>query len=361
MSYAAFEAEVARVNDLLCAVNLLVWDSRTMMPRGGVEARGKQIATLSTLAREIATGDTMQRAIETARTELNGGADTLRCRALDDAGAAIATLARIPASLVAAAAELKTEAQAIWARARAGNDFALFAPALERTIDLQRQVAEAIGYREHPYDALVNGYEPGMDWSRLHALYGELRAAIAPLLEAALQAQPARIDILERAYPIEGQKAFSKLLAARMGYDFERGRLDDTLHPFEISFTRSDVRITGRFRETWLPGGLFAVWHEAGHGIYEQGVAPAFTRSVFATDFVNLYAVGGASFGMHESQSRLLENRVGRSLRFLGAAFRGAAQHLPAAALGPLAARFLARRQRAAPRPQPRRGRRTHL
>ena len=101
-----------------------------------------------------------------------------------------------------------------------------------------------------------------------------------------------------------------------MGYDFERGRLDDTVHPFEISFTRTDVRITGRFRENWLPGGLFAVWHEAGHGIYEQGVSPDFTRSVFTTDFVNLYAVGGASFGMHESQSRLWENRVGRSRRF---------------------------------------------
>ena len=101
-----------------------------------------------------------------------------------------------------------------------------------------------------------------------------------------------------------------------MGYDFERGRLDDTVHPFEISFTRTDVRITGRFRENWLPGGLFAVWHEAGHGIYEQGVSPDFTRSVFTTDFINLYAVGGTSFGMHESQSRLWENRVGRSRRF---------------------------------------------
>ena len=88
------------------------------------------------------------------------------------------------------------------------------------------------------------------------------------------------------------------------------------MHPFEISFTRTDVRITGRFRENWLPGGLFAVWHEAGHGIYEQGVSPDFTRSVFTTDFVNLYAVGGASFGMHELQSRLWENRVGRSRRF---------------------------------------------
>jgi carboxypeptidase Taq len=317
MSFAAFEAEVARVNDILCAVNLLVWDSRTMMPRGGAEARGKQIATLTGLARDLATGDGMLRAIEAARRDLSGaGVDDLRLRAVEDAAAAIATLARIPAKLVADAAELKTKTQAIWAQARAGSDFALFAPALERTIDMQREIAGHIGYAEHPYDALSAGYEPDMTWSRLQRLYAELQTGLTPLLEAALQASPTRSDILERCYPIDGQKAFSTKLAARMGYDFERGRLDDTVHPFEISFTRSDVRITGRFRETWLPGGLFAVWHEAGHGIYEQGISPALTRSVFATDFVNLYAVGGASFGMHESQSRLWENRVGRSRQF---------------------------------------------
>ncbi len=126
------------------------------------------------------------------------------------------------------------------------------------------------------------------------------------------------------------QKAFGLEIAARLGYDLGRGRLDDTVHPFEISFTRNDVRITSRFRETWLPGGFFALWHEAGHGMYEQGVAPEFTRSIFATDLVNLYAVGGASFGMHESQSRLWENRVGRSRRFWELHFGELQSHFPA-------------------------------
>ena len=146
-----------------------------------------------------------------------------------------------------------------------------------------------------------------------------------------------------------------------MGYDFERGRLDDTVHPFEISFTRSDARITGRFRENWLPGGLFAVWHEAGHGIYEQGISPDFTRSVFTTDFVNLYAVGGASFGMHELQSRLWENRVGRSRRFWEQNFGALRSAIPRAARRCVGRRVLARGQRAAPEPDPGRGRRTHL
>jgi carboxypeptidase Taq len=329
MSFAAFETEIAKVNDILCAVNLLTWDSRTMMPPGGVDARGKQIATLVGIARDLSTGDGMQRAIEEARLELSGvPASDIRRLAVEQAAAAIGTLSRIPASLVAAAAELKTRAQAAWTRARAADDFAGFAPLLERTMEMQREIAGAIGYSEHPYDALVATYEPDMTWTRLRTLYGELQQALGPLLDAAKGA-PVRPDILERAYPIERQRAFSSAVAVRFGYDFDRGRLDNTVHPFEISFTRSDVRITGRFRETWLPGGLFAVWHEAGHGIYEQGISERFTRSAFTTDFVNLYAVGGASFGMHESQSRLWENRVGRSRRFWELHFSDLAAEFP--------------------------------
>jgi carboxypeptidase Taq len=287
-----------------------------MMPPGGVDARGKQIATLVGLARDLATGDGLQRAIEDARGELEGAPlNDVRRLAVEQAAEAIGTLSRIPAGLVGAAAELKTVAQAAWSRARAANDFAAFAPLLERTMEMQREIAMAIGYGEHPYDALVTTYEPGMTWSRLRGLYGELRQGLLPLLATAREAK-VRAEILDRAYPVERQRAFSSQIAARFGYDFNRGRLDDTVHPFEISFTRSDVRITGRFREIWLPGGLFAVWHEAGHGMYEQGVSEQFSRSTFTTDFVNLYAVGGTSFGTHESQSRLWENRVGRSRRF---------------------------------------------
>ncbi|MBO9183017.1 carboxypeptidase M32 [Rhizobium sp. L80/93] len=316
MSFAVFETEIARINDILCAVNLLTWDSRTMMPAGGVEARGRQIATLVGLARDMATGDGLQRAIETARAELRGASsDDLRLVAVEQAAASIAKLSRIPAKLVAASTTLKTQAQAAWVKARAANDFAGFAPVLERTMEMQREIAGALGYEEHPYDALVDTYEPGMRLSKLQTLYGQLQQSLIPLLAQAKEAR-VRSEILDRSYPVETQRQFSSMMATRLGYDFGRGRLDDAVHPFEISFTRSDVRITGRFRETWLPGGLFAVWHEGGHGLYEQGISEQFSRSTFTTDFVNLYAVGGASFGMHESQSRLLENRVGRSRRF---------------------------------------------
>lgn len=317
MSYAAFEAEMGRVNDLLCVVNLLGWDARTVMPAGGVATRGAQVATLTGLARELATGEAMARAIGAARAALaDAPADDIRHLALDRAEAEIGVLARIPAALIAEQAELKTRAHAAWAEARRSNDFAGYAPVLKRLLELARETAEAIGYAEHPYDALVGLYEPGMTLKRLEAVYAGLKAALVPLIGRATAAPPPRTDFLARRYPIAAQKAFGLELARRLGYDLERGRLDDTVHPFEISFTRNDVRITSRFREDWLPGGFFALWHEAGHGMYEQGVAPEFTRTIFATDLVNLYAVGGASFGMHESQSRLWENRVGRSRRF---------------------------------------------
>lgn len=322
MSYAAFQSQIAALNDVLCAVNLLSWDARTMMPPGGVEARGHQVATLTTIARDMATGDALRRAIEGARRELDGAdPDDLRRRALDTAEREIAVLGRVPAALVAEIAGLKTVAQAAWAEARAASDFARFAPTLSRMMDLQRDLAEAIGFDEHPYDALVGMFEPGMTLSRLTALFATLRTAIEPLIARAAAAPRPRTDFLNRGFPVAAQKAFALDLAGRMGYDLGRGRLDDTVHPFEISFTRGDVRITSRFREDWLPGGMFALWHEAGHGMYEQGIAPDFTRTIFATDIVNLYAVGGASFGMHESQSRLWENRVGRSRRFWDHAF----------------------------------------
>lgn len=331
MSYADFEARMARINDVICAVNLLGWDARTMMPPGGIDARGHQVATLTDLARDLATGEDMRRAMDGARDELaSAPGDDIRRRALARAEAEIGTLSRIPSRIVSEMAGLKTRAHAAWAEARAKNDFAGYAPLLDRMMAMQREISAAIGGGVHPYDPLIGMYEPGMNYQRLQTIYGRLKSALVPLIERAAAAPQPRMDFLERPFPIAGQKAFGLKIAARMGYDLNRGRLDDTVHPFEISFTRDDVRITSRFRETWAPGGIFALWHEAGHGMYEQGVAPEFSRTIFATDIVNLYAVGGASFGMHESQSRLWENRVGRSRRFWALHFGDLRDRFPA-------------------------------
>ncbi len=330
MSYDAFQAQIARINDIICTVNLLAWDSRTMMPPGGVDARGRQVATLTDLARDLATGDELRRAMDGAREELAGAAeDDIRCRALARAEAEIGALSRIPARIISDMAGLKSRAHAAWVEARAADDFAGFAPLLEQMMAMQREISAAIGGGDHPYDPMIGMFEPGMTLAELRGIYDQLKTALVPLIERARASPQPDAGFLTQPFPIPMQKKFGLMLAERMGYDISRGRLDDTVHPFEISFTRDDVRITSRFRETWAPGGIFALWHEAGHGMYEQGVAPEFTRTVFTTDLVNLYAVGGASFGMHESQSRMWENRVGRSARFWDLHFGEFRDHFP--------------------------------
>jgi carboxypeptidase Taq len=317
VSYARFAAEIAPVTDVLCAINQLDWDANVMMPAAGTQTRGQQIATLIGLARSMLMTESLAHEIDSALKELASAPPSdRRRRAVEMTKAAIETLARVPERLLTEIAELRTNATRAWGEARARNDFQAYAPFLERTFALQRELADAIGYTEHPYDALVGRYEPGMTLSRLRRLFDSLKAGLRPLIAHAAGLDPPRRDFLDRPFAVAKQRDFARSIAARMGFDFARGRLDDTLHPFEIALTRNDVRLTGRFKETFLPTGLFAVWHEAGHGMYEQGLDPELTRSALSVDLLNLEANGGASFGMHESQSRLWENRVGRSRKF---------------------------------------------
>jgi carboxypeptidase Taq len=316
-AYQEFRDVVAGVNDILNAMNVLNWDARTQMPSGGNESRGHQLATLSGLAQEQLVSDGLLRLLERAEQETEGWPeDSIERRNLRAVREASELFRRTPERLTKDLAQLRSEAQQRWAEARATNDFSIFAPALERMVVLQRELAEVIGYVEHPYDALVSLYEPGMTQSKLQKLFTELRTGIMPLLER-VQAKPSpRVDFLRRDYPIELQRSFALEVARAFGYDLSRGRLDVSLHPFEISFTRHDVRITTRYTTNFLPSCLFGVLHETGHALYEQGVAPELTRTALTSDLPGLYAVGGASFGTHESQSRLWENLIGRSHAF---------------------------------------------
>ena len=300
----------AEINDLLCILNVLNWDARTQMPPGGSATRAQQSATLSGVAQEKLLSPAFEQA---ARAALDADAGN---RAAAQALSAVAALRRVPDALTRELAALKGEAQDLWAEARAASDFARFAPSLKRMVALSRELAGALGYQDHPYDALLNLYEPGLTTAALTPLFARLREHHVPLLRA-IQAQPdPRSDFLTRVYPAAEQRQFSLELAQAFGYDLSRGRLDASAHPFEISFTRQDVRITTRYQEQFLPGALFGTLHETGHALYEQGVAPELSRTVLASDLLGLYAVGGASFGTHESQSRLWENRVGRSQDF---------------------------------------------
>jgi carboxypeptidase Taq len=312
----ALAARIAAVNDVLCAQSVLTWDSRTMMPPGGATTRSRQIATLAGLARDLLVAPETGIALaEAERQSADLPEDHPTRRATAATRAAYDFHRRIPADLVARRAEARGLANAAWVHARATNDFALFAPYLQRNIDLARDFAHTAGWTSHPYDALLALYEPGETVASLRTLFAALKSGIAPILAAA-RARAPRTDFLTRAYPEPAQRDIARHFASLLGYDTTRGRLDTTIHPFEVSFTREDVRITTRYRPDAIAPALFGAMHETGHALYEQNVDPAYTGTALATDLIGLYAVGGTSFGAHESQSRLQENHLGRSLPF---------------------------------------------
>ncbi len=317
MSYVGLIDVMGRVNDFLNAGSVLSWDARTMMPKGGAATRSKQLATLAVAARDLLCSDAAKRALDGARADVAGKPDdSPEARIVAQVQEAIEYHERIPTELLRRKTELGAAAHGVWAEAREKADFSLFADALTTMVDINREMAQAIGFEDHPYDALMYRFEPGTTQAGLNALFARLREGMLPLVRGIAEAEKPRSDFLFRDFPVEAQMRFALQMAERVGYDLDRGRLDTTVHPFEVSFTRNDVRITTRVAQNYMPMSLFGALHEAGHAMYEQGVDPAYTRTPLATDLVSLYAVGGVSFGAHESQSRLWENHVGRSRAF---------------------------------------------
>lgn len=317
MSYKALLERMGEVNDLLNSQSLLSWDARTMMPPGGAETRAKQLATLTLFARNHLVSTETRNCLDRAEAEIaHLPEDSVERTICTQVREAIDYHLRIPSELVHKRAEIGAYGHHIWAEARANDDFDGFVPVLEETVALNQQMAECIGYDEHPYDALMYRFEPGETVASLQPLFAALREGLLPLLKRIGEKESPRVDFLQRPFDVKRQLEFALRMAQRVGYDTNRGRLDLTVHPFEISFTRNDVRITTRVNDEWMPKCVFGALHEAGHALYEQHCDSAFTRTPLATDLVGLYAVGGVSFGAHESQSRLFENHVGRSREF---------------------------------------------
>lgn len=213
---------------------------------------------------------------------------------------------KVPTSLVAEMTRHASLAHPIWVHARERNDFAAFAPVIERTFELARELAEHLGYRERPYDALLDRFEPGTTSSQVDAVFAQLKARLVPLA-AAIRSQ-ARTDedaLLHGQFDIQDQERFGLQIIRAFGFDLTRGRLDQVVHPFEVAFSRDDVRITTRYDRSYIADALFSTLHEAGHGMYEQGVGAELEGTPLAS---------GASSALHESQSRLWENLVGRSM-----------------------------------------------
>ncbi len=316
----ALRAHLAPIDDLESAAAVLAWDQETFMPDGGAEARARQLSTLQSTAHERfvsdETGELLDRAADATEDAdpLDDGASLVRVTRRDYERAR-----RVPASLVAELSEATSRAKQAWKKARAEDDFTIFAPHLETLVDLSVEKAEAIGYEDTPYDALLQEFEPGLTTAEVADTFGTLREDLVPLVDAITDAPRAERgsssraatalddDLLRRSYPQQKQKAFGEQVLADLGYDFDRGRQDMSAHPFTTSFSVDDVRITTRYDEDYLPSALFSMIHEGGHALYEQGIDPALDRTPLGD---------GASLGVHESQARLWENHVGRSRPF---------------------------------------------
>lgn len=306
---AELKKRLSTVWDLRSTSSLLNWDQQTYMPPQGAGPRAQQLATIDRLAHEILIAPETATLLDAAQKELNGASE-------DSDEACLIKVARrhynrganVPSELVEEFSKTCSLAYETWVEAKKSSDFPLFAPQLEKVWELARRIADARGFEEHPYDALLDEWEPGATAAEVRAMFDEMRPRLVALVKK-IRESGNNLDAssLHQKFDVERQIAFAKYLAEEIGYDFQRGRQDISAHPFCTSFSAHDVRITVRYFERFLAPSLFGTLHEAGHALYEQGSPPQFNHTPLR---------GGASLGIHESQSRWWENLVGRSRPF---------------------------------------------
>jgi len=300
---------LGEVADINRAGSVLSWDQETYMPPGGIANRADQLTTLRRIAHVRFTGDEVGELLDAVEGEVarepfdSDDASLVRVTRRDYDHAR-----KLPADLVGEIARAGAMARPVWQKARQDADFKLFAPFLEKNVELNRRVADALGYKDRPYDALLDRTEPGLTTDQLEGFFADLKRAIVPLVgDVARHADTVDDSVLYRGFDPDLQVRYTVQVVTRLGYDFDRGRQDISTHPFTTSFGPGDVRITTRVSRDFFNECLFGSIHEAGHGMYNQGIGENLDRTP-------LWA--GASPGVHESQSRLWENLVGRSLPF---------------------------------------------
>ncbi len=297
---------LAEVDDLDMAGSLLNWDQATYMPEGGAPARGRQLATLSRLSHEKFTD-----------VEIGRLLDALEAADLpedsDDAALIRVTrrnydqLTKVPTAFISEFSEHMAGSYQTWTQARPANDFARVRPLLEKTLDYSRRFGEFFAPYDHIADPLIDFSDYGMKAESVRAVFAQLREGLVPLVKAITEQQPTDDSFVYSQYPQQAQLDFGRSVIKAFGYDFTRGRQDLTHHPFMTKFSLGDVRITTHVKENDVRDALFSTLHEAGHALYEQGINPVYEATPLA---------GGTSSGVHESQSRMWENIVGRSREF---------------------------------------------
>lgn len=321
-AYQSLLTKVNEIDDLNKAAALLSWDREVNMPRAGAPERIAQMTTLSSLIHRLSTSNEMGELIESAAAELNGAPyDSNEASLIRLLRRTYADARKLPPEYVARSAAVSGQAREAWVRARAEDDFGHFRPWLEQIVGLCQEMADYYGYEDERYDALLDKYETDMKTAEVRAIFESVKAELVPLREA-IERSPVALDdsITHRAYEVDKQKEFARIIATAIGYDLERGHLGTVIHPFATSFSRNDARITTRWYPDFLNPSLFGTLHECGHAMYEQGTHADLARTPLAR---------GTSLGIHESQSRMMENIVGRSRGFWQAHFPTLQRHFP--------------------------------
>jgi carboxypeptidase Taq len=299
---------LAELVDLRHAGQVLGWDQQTMMPARGGGARAEALGTLERISHERFVADETGRRLEAAAAECNGAdPDSDDARLISVVRRRWEKARRIPVELAAEMARAASLGHEAWVAARAASDFEAFAPYLERNVELARRYVECLPEFDTAYDALLDDYEPGMRTAEVSRIFGELKDGLVPLIARVRDAGEVDVECLHRAFGVERQRRLVDTVLARMGFDPAGWRLDEAAHPFATSFGPGDVRLTTRWDERYFPGALYGAMHECGHGLYEAGIDAGLQRT----------PLGHAeSLGLHESQSRMWENMVGRSRAF---------------------------------------------
>lgn len=308
----AYEELVTRcreIHTLGACEALLYWDERTYMPRGGAEGRSKQAALLSGIIHEKFTGPRIGELLSTIEgSNLVSNPESDEAVNVKELRRDYDKQVKLPKDLVEELARVTSLAQGIWGEAREKSDFSHFLPKLKEVIALKFRQAEAYGYDTEPYDALIDDYEPDATCEDISAVFASLRDELVPLVHAIVESgKHPDMSIIENDFPVDLQEKFGKESSAAVGFDYTTGRIDISTHPFTTGIGPGDVRITTRFNPKHFGQSFFGTLHEAGHGMYEQGLPDEHFGTPLAES---------VSLGIHESQSRMWENLVGRSLPF---------------------------------------------
>ena len=303
MSYEKYKAHLQKIADVQSASSVLHWDQETYMPAKGADLRAQQLATLAGIAHELSVTTQLGELLETLN--LDTTLSESEARNVKESLKDYKERKKYSTKFVELMSRTVSEALQAWQKAKKDNNFAYYIPFLEKVVDLKKQECEILGYKDHPYDALLDQYEPKTKTADLELLFKDVKAQLIDFVKEIAQSPQNEDAFMFKHYDAQKQWDFSLHLLNQMGYDFEAGRQDKSTHPFTIHFNSQDVRVTTRVNENDLNEIIWSSIHEGGHALYEQGLK---------IENYGLPAGEAVSLGIHESQSRLWENNVGRSI-----------------------------------------------